>query len=90
MINSIDVDRIHEITTQIQSINDFIENIKKNVTPIKALYIVTDSQYRIEIKENFSDETTQSIFDIIIETRLRLLEQLETKLSQVVSLTKLP
>ena len=57
------------LTTDICSIQDFINDLKNNVSPIKKMYIVTDKQYSIELIHSFDEQTSNEIFNIIIKNR---------------------
>lgn len=87
-MNMTDIDRIQILTSDIQKLNDFIESVKLNIAPIQALYIITRNQFKIDLKGNFSDETTRCIFDLILKEKTKLLETFEAKLNEVIELSK--
>jgi hypothetical protein len=74
-INEIDpittkqIDRINKLTNDITALNDFIAQLDKHKNDqLLALYIVTDS-IRIELKDRFSSNATEKLFDLILESR---------------------
>ena len=76
------------ITSDICAIQDFINDLKNNVSPIKKMYIVTDKQYSIELIHSFDEQTSLKIFNLIIENRQALEKHLQEQLNKLTELTK--
>jgi len=63
------IDQINKLTNDITALNDFIALLDKHKgDKLKALYIVTDS-IQIELKDRFSANATEKLFDLILESR---------------------
>lgn len=80
---------IQMLTNDICDLQDFINDLKNNIAPIKKLYIVTDKQYHIELVHSFNDEISQKFFELIIENRNELVKHLTERLNQLTELTKI-
>ncbi|MBK9285045.1 MAG: hypothetical protein IPM51_12130 [Sphingobacteriaceae bacterium] len=66
-----------KIAADVTDLQRFIESIEmRRNDPIKNLYIVTQSNYRIEIKKRFSIESNGEILNIILKSRKALLSRL--------------
>lgn len=65
------------LASDIQDLQRFIDSIEtRRNDPIKHLYIVTQSNYRIEIKKRFSIESTGEILTTILKSRKALITRL--------------
>ena len=89
MIHPTDLSRITSITKDLESLQAFIDSLNsiKN-DRIKALYLVTDKSYQVELKGNFSKEASLKLLNLVIESRESLKEKLNTVLQQVYELSK--
>ena len=63
------LDQINKLSNDIKALNDFIQVLDKHKTDhLKALYIVTD-KIQIELKDRFSSNATEKLFNLILESR---------------------
>jgi len=63
------LDRINKLTNDITALNDFIAVLDTHKDDkLKALYIVTD-KIQIELKDRFSSDATNKLFNLILESR---------------------
>ena len=89
MIHPTDLNRISAITKDLEALQAFIDSLNsiKN-DRIKALYLVTDKSYQVELKGNFSREASQKLLSLVIDSREALKEKLNKVLEQVYELSK--
>lgn len=81
LISDNDANLLDRLTSNISALKHFINQLKQHKeTNIKKLYIVLDDDFQIELTGVFGTETTSRIFDLLIQSRERRLNQLETKL----------
>jgi len=89
MIHPTDLNRITAITKDLESLQVFIDSLNsiKN-DRIKALYLVTDKSFQVELKGNFSREASLKLLSLVIDSREALKEKLNKVLEQVYELSK--
>lgn len=97
MLEQTDINRINLLSTDINKLQEFIDLLslykEKKIT---AMYLVLDdiepkpgTKIQIEFKGNFSNESTKKLFDLIIESREKLIDKMKKTLVDCVELTKL-
>ncbi len=81
LISDNDANLLDRLTSDIAALKHFVNQLKQHKkTNIKKLYIVLEDDFQIELTGVFGTETTSGIFDLLIQSRERRLNQLETKL----------
>lgn len=89
LIQKTDITRINQITNDIQKLSEFIDALNSQKDhKIKALYIVNENNYQIELRGNFSNAASRKLFDLITESRVHLIKELEFVLNQCFELVK--
>lgn len=97
MLEQTDINRINLLSTDINKLQEFIDLLsvykEKKIT---AMYLILDdidskpgNKIQIEFKGNFSNESTKKLFDLIIESREKLIDKMKKILVDCVELTKL-
>lgn len=85
-----DLSRITKITNDITKLDEFCDSLKSQRNKkIKALYIITEDNYQIELKGNFSETASQKLLDLIIESRSHLIDGLHKVLKDCFELVQL-
>ena len=89
MIHPTDLSRISAITKDLEALQAFIDSLNsiKN-DRIKALYLVTDKSYQVELRGNFSKDASLKLLSLVIDSREALKEKLNKVLEQVYDLSK--
>ena len=89
LIQKTDITRINRITNDIQKLQEFIDALNQQKEhKIKALYIVNENNYQIELRGNFSKEASRKLLDLITESRIHLIQELEHVLNQCFELIR--
>lgn len=89
LIEKTDITRINRITNDIQKLQEFIDAMEQQKEhKIKALYIVNENNYQIELRGNFSNAASRKLLDLITESRTDLVKKLELVLNQCFELVK--
>jgi hypothetical protein len=89
LIEKTDITRINRITNDIQKLQEFIDAMEQQKEhKIKALYIVNENNYQIELRGNFSNAASRKLLDLVTESRTDLVKKLEIVLNQCFELVK--
>ena len=89
LIQKIYITRINRITNDIQKLQEFIDALNQQKEhKIKALYIVNENNYQIELRGNFSNAASRKLLDLVTESRTDLVKKLEIVLNQCFELVK--
>jgi hypothetical protein len=88
-MDSMDIKRISVLTNDIEKLQEFIDALNNQKEHrIKALYIVNENNYQIELKGNFSVDASQKLLELIISSRKSLIEKLQKVLFDCIELSQ--
>jgi len=86
LINDNDLKKIDALSSDIRKLKNFIDLLTAHKDEkIKALYIVTDAGFQIELKGNFSNKATEKLLNLIIESRRALAIELQQVLNDLIN-----
>lgn len=90
MLEQTDILRIQNLTNDISKLQEFIDALATfKGKKITSLYIVFEKSTQIEFKGNFSEQSTEKLLNLILESRENLKSKLNKALEQCMELTKL-
>lgn len=71
------IDKIQALTSDIQHLQNFLEDLEQyKKEKIAKLYIVTDQKHSIELIGHFTPAASQSLFDLIVNSRKKIIDEL--------------
>lgn len=80
---------INDLTGDIQALQNFLSDLEHYKDErIQKLFLVTDQKHSIELIGHFSKNASTSLFNLIIESRNKLIEQMETLLKEYLVMPK--
>jgi cytoplasmic iron level regulating protein YaaA (DUF328/UPF0246 family) len=83
------INKINSLTGDIQALQNFLSDLEQfKDERIQKLFIVTDQKHSIELIGHFSKNASASLFNLIIESRNKLIEQMETLLKEYLVVPK--
>lgn len=83
-MNIITAIKAGNIAEDIANLKSYIQDLEQlQNDPIKALYIITENDIRLEIKKKFSIETSNEILDLLLKSRKTLLARFESELTEL-------
>lgn len=86
VINDNDLKKIDALSSDIRKLKNFIDLIELHKNEkIKALYIVTEDGFQIELKGNFSKTATEKLLNLILESRRALAVELQSFLNNLIN-----
>lgn len=79
-----DIEQIQKLSNDIYQLKCFINLLEQNKSKkIKALYIVTEDGFQIELKGRFSNDASSKLLDLIINSRKSLITMLSSMLADL-------
>lgn len=80
---------INSLTGDIQALQNFLSDLEQyKDEKIQKLFIVTDQKHSIELIGHFSKNASSTLFNLIIDSRNKLIEQMELRLHEYLTATK--
>jgi len=83
-LNELDILKIDKLSTDIKNLQEFLDVFKlyKGQT-IKAMYLVFDSGNQIEFKGHFSKAASDTLIDLIVQSRESILVKLNEAIKEL-------
>lgn len=86
IINDNYLKKIDALSSDIRKLKNFVDLLTAHKgEKMKALYIVTDDGFQIELKGNFSNKATEKLLNLIIESRRALAIELQQVLNDLIN-----
>jgi len=86
IITDNELKKIDALSSDIRKLKNFVDLLATHKDEkIKALYIVTDAGFQIELKGNFSNKATEKLLNLIIESRRALAIELQQVLNDLIN-----
>lgn len=86
LISDNDLKQIDALSSDIRKLKNFVDLLTAHKNEkIKALYIVTEDGFQIELKGNFSKTATEKLLNLIIESRRALAIELQQVLNDLIN-----